>query len=97
MGGGAGRGSNLYSTPTTWPRVFTPRAIAAHLHGPPPGSAVTSIIVPLVQRKACPSSAVEADPTTCPDLLMATAKLEGPPSVPRSIIEPSSQRKAWSS
>jgi hypothetical protein len=53
-------------------------------------------MTPLSQRKACFSPlAVVDSPTIWPLSLMVFAALELPPRVPKSIIEPFSQRNAW--
>ena len=57
--------------------------------------------IEVLQRRAVPeegvtgrSSAVSAQPVTCPEALMAAPELYAPPSVPRSCILVPSQRKA---
>src|SRR3989475_11134686 len=38
---------------------------------------------------------VKLEPTTCPKLLMPLAVLKAPPKIPRAVIAPFCQRKAW--
>src|SRR2546421_404660 len=84
--------SQLVKMPATSPASLIARP---ELVVPQPSGYPRSVIVPLSQRKACRwPDAVRLSPVTCPAPLIPYAELEDPPSVPRSVMTPSFQRKA---
>src|ERR1700751_4551062 len=93
--------------PTTWPRLLIP--LAATLLPPSVGSGAIKPScqrngrhirwVPKPQKSSADGSGVEvsAAPVISPLSLRKVAVLFGPPSVPRLLVMPLLQRKAWPS